>query len=163
MLAVACQFSDRHQGGRSVWILTFAYSLRLVYKPRSLRLARAYSDLLAWCNENDVPLPFKILRVIDRGTYGWFEFVAAAPCRNPEEAALYSQRSGALICLLSPLRSCIASGRIFYRPECARAGSGVRCHPRSQASYDDRASAGDSLSSMTRSPVDRQAVVELRR
>ncbi len=98
--ALDYQVSDRHRGGRAVWILEFAGGLKIVYKPRTLGIDRAWFGLLAWCTERGFPLPFRSLRVIDRSTHGWIEFAAARPCRNIAEAKRYYRRAGGLLCLV---------------------------------------------------------------
>ncbi|MBE9036790.1 type 2 lanthipeptide synthetase LanM family protein [aff. Roholtiella sp. LEGE 12411] len=92
--------SDRHHGGRSVMIISFASGLKLVYKPKDIGMEKAYMKLLAWLNQQDVPLPFKLLQVLERSGYGWVEFVEFVPCKDPEETNRYYQRCGMLLCLV---------------------------------------------------------------
>jgi type 2 lantibiotic biosynthesis protein LanM len=91
--------SDPHRGGRSVIALTFASGRKLVYKPKDMGTEAAYHRLLAWLNERGAPLPFKVLRVLDRSTHGWVEFVEHLPCRDQDEARRYYERAGMLLCL----------------------------------------------------------------
>jgi len=91
--------SDRHHGNRSVMSLMFASGLKLVYKSRDLGIEQAYFKLLAWLNQHGFPLPFKLIKVVNRSTYGWVQFVEALPCKDEEEAKRYYQRIGALLCL----------------------------------------------------------------
>ena len=86
--------SDPHRGGRSVLALTFASGRKLVYKPKDMGTEAAYHRLLAWLNEQGAPLPFKVLRVLDRSTHGWVEFVEHLPCRDQDEARRYYERAG---------------------------------------------------------------------
>jgi type 2 lantibiotic biosynthesis protein LanM len=91
---------DRHRGGRTVRILGFTSGARLVYKPRPLAADAHFQDLLAWINApGDLP-PFRIVQVMDRGSYGWMEHVAAADCATENEVALYHRRLGSLLALL---------------------------------------------------------------
>jgi type 2 lantibiotic biosynthesis protein LanM len=91
---------DRHRGGRAVRILSFTSGARLVYKPRPLAADAHFQDLLAWINAGgDLPA-FRTVRVMDRGTYGWMEHVAAAGCATEAEVALYHRRLGGLLALL---------------------------------------------------------------
>ncbi len=92
--------SDPHNQGRSVIGVGFASGLKLIYKPKDLGLEVAYFQLLNWCNQQEFPLPFKLIKVLNRSAYGWVEFVEYLPCQNQEEIKRYYQRSGQLLCLL---------------------------------------------------------------
>jgi type 2 lantibiotic biosynthesis protein LanM len=104
VVAVQLNLSDFHNKGRSVIGLTFASGLKLIYKPRGLSLEAAYFQLLSWCNQQDVLLPFKILKVIDCTTYGWMEYVEHLPCADEAAAQRYYQRAGMLLCLVHVLQ-----------------------------------------------------------
>ncbi|HAZ44442.1 MAG TPA: type 2 lantipeptide synthetase LanM [Cyanobacteria bacterium UBA11369] len=99
VVAVKPFLSDRHHSGRSVTAIMFASGLKLVYKPKDLGIEQAYTELLAWLNEHDVPLPFKVFKVVNRSGYGWVEFVKALPCKDQEEVRRYYQRAGMILCL----------------------------------------------------------------
>ena len=96
---------DRHRGGRSVRIASFASGAKLVYKPRSLAVDIHFQEVLAWLNATGELPPFRTLRVLDRGAYGWMEHVAAAGCAFREEVALYHRRLGGLLALLYVLEA----------------------------------------------------------
>lgn len=97
--------SDRHNGGRSVQILTLSCGCRCVYKPRPVAMERAFQELLTWCNrQDDVPQQQRSLQVLDRGPYGWMEYVEAGPCTKREEVALFFERAGMLMALVHLLR-----------------------------------------------------------
>ncbi|HEX3528411.1 MAG TPA: type 2 lanthipeptide synthetase LanM family protein [Thermoanaerobaculia bacterium] len=96
---------DRHRGGRAVRVLGFTSGARLVYKPRPLAADSHFQDLLAWLNAGgDLP-PFRTVRVMDRGSYGWMEHVTAAGCAGESEVALYHRRLGGLLALLYALEA----------------------------------------------------------
>ena len=48
-------------------------------------------------------LSFRTLKLVDRGSYGWSEFVSAASCRTEEEVARFYERQGAYLALLYAL------------------------------------------------------------
>jgi type 2 lantibiotic biosynthesis protein LanM len=98
--AVEAALSDPHRGRRSVISLTFSSGHRLIYKPKNLGLEEAYQHLLAWCNAQRAPLTFSILRVLNRSSYGWVEYVEHRPCENRAAAQRYFQRAGMLLCLV---------------------------------------------------------------
>lgn len=103
VIEIQSNLSDPHQGGRCVIALTFESGLKLVYKPRNLDLEVAYNELLEWCNQQDAPLPFKILKVLNRQIYGWVEYVEQQPCEDEAAAGRFYQRAGMLLCLLYTL------------------------------------------------------------
>ncbi|MCF3182352.1 type 2 lantipeptide synthetase LanM family protein [Streptomyces polychromogenes] len=91
---------DGHRGGRSVMLLRFADGSRLVYKPRPLSVHRHFNDLVAWFNALPGSVDLRTLRLLDRGAYGWVEFVVAGPCASAEEVEAFYRRQGALLALL---------------------------------------------------------------
>ena len=101
--SVAPSLSDPHRGRRRVIALTFASGHKVVYKPKDLGTEEAYNGLLTWCNEHGAPLPLKVLKVLNRGTHGWVEFVEREVCRDREEAHRYYRRAGMLLCLIYAL------------------------------------------------------------
>ncbi|MBW4508058.1 MAG: type 2 lantipeptide synthetase LanM family protein [Scytonematopsis contorta HA4267-MV1] len=103
VVEIKSNLSDLHKGGRCVIALTFESGLKLVYKPRNLSLEVAFNELLEWCNQQDVLLHFKILKVLNRPTYGWVEYVEQQPCENEAAARRFYQRAGMLLCLLYTL------------------------------------------------------------
>jgi type 2 lantibiotic biosynthesis protein LanM len=96
---------DLHRGGRSVMILHFASGLKLVYKPRSVALDVHFQQLLHWLNARGDHPPFRLLRLLERGTYGWSEFVRAQSCSEPEEMIRFYERLGAYLALLYALEA----------------------------------------------------------
>lgn len=91
---------DPHRGGRSVFLLRFTAGARLVYKPKPLAVDAAFQGLLAWVNGRGFEPAFRGLRLLDRGAYGWMEFIATAPCVTPEEVERFYQRQGGNLALL---------------------------------------------------------------
>lgn len=91
--------SDHHQNGRTVLQLRFGNGLQLIYKPKDAAIEQAYFDFLAWLNRHRAPLPLLPLTVLNRGSYGWIEYVQQRPCRDEAAAARYYQRCGMLLCL----------------------------------------------------------------
>lgn len=99
IIAIKSNLSDSHYNGRSVMAVTFASGLKLVYKPKNINLEQAYFKLLAWLNEQEFFLDFKLLKIVNRSTYGWVEFIDNLSCIDDKEAKRYYQRSGSLLCL----------------------------------------------------------------
>jgi type 2 lantibiotic biosynthesis protein LanM len=96
---IQANLSDPHQRGRSVIGLTFESGLKLIYKPKSLGLDHAYQQLLTWLNQQNIPLVFKPLKVLECSNYGWVEYVEQLSVADEAEAQRFYQRSGMLLCL----------------------------------------------------------------
>ena len=96
---------DSHRQGRSVLIAKFSSGLKLVYKPRSLAVDIHFQELLSWLNERGNHPPFYLLKILDRSSYGWVEFVPANPCNSTDELQRFYERQGAYIALLYALKA----------------------------------------------------------
>lgn len=94
---------DTHAGGRAVAILHFAGDVRVVYKPRSLAVDTQFQTLLRWLNGKGATPAFRTLTLLDRGAYGWVEFVAAAACPSPAAVERFYRRQGGYLALLYAL------------------------------------------------------------
>ncbi|MEU1122617.1 type 2 lanthipeptide synthetase LanM family protein [Streptomyces sp. NPDC005899] len=103
LTGVTAGTGDSHRGGRSVMLLRFADGSRLVYKPRPLAAHRHFETLVEWFNSHAGTPDLRAPRVLDRGAYGWAEFVEDAPCRSTAETSLFYRRLGALLALLHVL------------------------------------------------------------
>jgi type 2 lantibiotic biosynthesis protein LanM len=93
------ELSDPHNNGRSVRIVTFEDGVRIVYKPKDLRLDVAWHDLIERLNSAQAPLALKAVRALTRDGYGWTEFVAHAGT-DPAGCERYFRRAGAWLALL---------------------------------------------------------------
>jgi type 2 lantibiotic biosynthesis protein LanM len=91
---------DRHRGGRCVVIATFASGFKLVYKPKSMSVDSHFQELLRWVNARGSHPLLRTLTILDRGCYGWSEFVAARSCHSPDEIRRFYERQGAYLALL---------------------------------------------------------------
>ena len=99
--AICGSLSDFHNRGRSVLIISFASGKKLLYKPKNLGLEVIYNQLLDWCNQQVAPLPFKVIKVLNRHSYGWvLDYVEQLPCEDEAAAQRFYQRAGMLLCLL---------------------------------------------------------------
>jgi len=91
--------SDRHNGGRSVLIVTFEDGTRAVYKPKDLRLDTAWHDLISRLNRSTPPLELRAVRAIARDHYGWTEFIEHTGCPDETGFDLFFRRAGAWLAL----------------------------------------------------------------
>lgn len=96
---------DTHRGGRSVLIAKFSSGLQVVYKPRTLAVDVHFQQLLTWLNQRGNHPPFRILKILNRETYGWVEFVTATGCRDSEAIQRFYERQGAYLALLYGLEA----------------------------------------------------------
>ncbi|MFE7462776.1 type 2 lanthipeptide synthetase LanM family protein [Streptomyces sp. NPDC057499] len=94
---------DGHRGGRTVMLLRFENGARLVYKPRPLAAHRHFNELVQWFNTLPGTPGLRTLALLDRGPYGWVEFVAERPCRTARQVDSFYRRQGALLSLLHVL------------------------------------------------------------
>lgn len=90
---------DTHRRGRNVQILTFSSGLQVLYKPKSLAIDKHFQELLAWLNEHGAQPPLRVLKLLDRGTYGWSEFVATTSCSSQDEVTRFYRRQGEYLAL----------------------------------------------------------------
>jgi type 2 lantibiotic biosynthesis protein LanM len=97
---------DSHRDGRSVLIAEFNSGFRIVYKPRSLAVEAHFQELLSWLNDRgELRHPFRILKIIDRSTYGWSEFVTSSSCNSVEEVQDFYEQQGSYLALLYALEA----------------------------------------------------------
>jgi type 2 lantibiotic biosynthesis protein LanM len=96
---------DAHRHGRTVTILEFSTGFNLVYKPRSQSVDVHFGELLAWVNQAGFETSFRILKIIDRGTYGWSECVTHQPCSNRGQVERFYQRLGGYLALFYILKT----------------------------------------------------------
>ena len=79
---------DTHNSGRSVTVLFFRSGSAVVYKPRSTSIEEGFQKYLEFFNTIVPDLNLRQIRVINKGTYGWVEFVRY----SKPEAGLVSDR-----------------------------------------------------------------------
>ncbi|MDG4787020.1 type 2 lanthipeptide synthetase LanM family protein [Micromonospora sp. WMMD1102] len=99
-VAMHSQLGDRHRRGRSVSILEFAGGQRVVYKPRSLAACAGFGVLVQWLNKQVPMFELRVVRSLERGDYGWQEYIRQAPCADAVGAQWFYRRQGALLALL---------------------------------------------------------------
>lgn len=103
LIHVSCGEGDVHKQGRSTLALSFASGAKLIYKPRSMAVDCHFQELLLWLNERGDHLSFRLTRVINRGKYGWSEFIPTTPCASAEELARFYERQGGYLALFYAL------------------------------------------------------------
>ncbi|MCC5661572.1 type 2 lantipeptide synthetase LanM family protein [Nostoc sp. XA010] len=91
---------DTHRGGRAVLIAKFSSGFQIVYKPKSLAVDVHFQQLIEWLNQRGNHPPFRTLKILNQGTYGWVEFVIAHGCTSSEEVQRFYERQGGYLALL---------------------------------------------------------------
>lgn len=95
---------DTHGSGRVVSVLSFDDGARAVYKPRSLAGDTAFVTVLEWVRrETGIHLPS--VRTVDRGAYGYAEFVDRIDDLPRTRARAYLRDVGSLLAILQALRA----------------------------------------------------------
>ncbi|HTQ80244.1 MAG TPA: DUF4135 domain-containing protein, partial [Thermoanaerobaculia bacterium] len=102
--AVEGGLGDSHNRGRSVQLLTFSSGLKVLYKPRSLAIDQRFAEILHWLKDRGSE-EIRVPKTLDRGEYGWSEFVSPQPCKEPRELERFFLRQGALLAVLHALRA----------------------------------------------------------
>jgi type 2 lantibiotic biosynthesis protein LanM len=112
LVGLDASLSDPHRGGRGVWKLVFAAGgaeHTVMYKPKPLAVDATFQRLVARCNAAiargevaGVP-PLRVLGVLDRGDYGWVEYLSTPMCDDEAAIARFYRRQGALLALLHVL------------------------------------------------------------
>lgn len=89
--------SDPHNFGRSVYVVELSDSRKFVYKPRDVRSDVNWGNLIAWLKRERSPITLVAPRVLQRESYGWFEFVNSAECGDEIELRAFYERAGGLL------------------------------------------------------------------
>jgi len=109
---------DRHCNGRSVVVLNFEDGGHVVYKPRPLAVDAHFQELLRRLNGFGAQPEFRTLSVLDKGAYGWVEFIQFCECTTLEQVHRFYQRQGANLALLHTLEAIdIHAGNIIASGE----------------------------------------------
>jgi len=100
VVAIEGDLSDPHNNGRSVKIVSFVNGVRLVYKPKDLRLDAAWHGLIERLNRADPPIALKAPHSLACDGYGWTEFIDHDGCADAAACARFFRRAGAWLALL---------------------------------------------------------------
>lgn len=103
LVEVTGGIGDLHKQGRSTLKLRFSSGFQLMYKPRSLAIDVHFQRLLAWLNARGDHPAFRLIQIIDKGPYGWSEFVLSQDCSSAEEVARFYERQGGYLALFYAL------------------------------------------------------------
>ncbi len=101
---VEASAADRHRGGRCVHLLKLSDGRRLVYKPHSMAIDRAFGGWLNAMTEQAGIRPFRTVSSADTSRGGFCIFEEAIPLQSLSEAAVFYERMGFLLGLVYLLR-----------------------------------------------------------
>lgn len=85
--------ADSHFSGKSVIIVTLKNGKCLVYKPHSLKGEIEYQQFYRYLAKQS-RIAVKTYAILDRGHYGWVEFIAKSSCDNEGQVKRYFERMG---------------------------------------------------------------------
>ncbi len=94
---------DPHDHGRTVGLLTFASGTRVVYKPKDLRVAAAYMELIEQLNAGGIVPQLPTRRLVISDGFAWEEFVTEAPCASADDVRRFYVQMGAHVRLVQLL------------------------------------------------------------
>jgi hypothetical protein len=109
LVEIEGDLGDRHNDGRSVAVLTFAGGGRVVYKPKDLRCASQFMELLAFLNAAAESPRLPTRQIICRGSYAWEEYVDERTAESDAGVESYFRRFGAFLRVLQ-----LVEGRDFW-------------------------------------------------
>jgi type 2 lantibiotic biosynthesis protein LanM len=92
--------SDSHYQGRTVIAVTFETGCKLIYKPKDMGLEEDFFQFVEWLNTRGAPIDFRVLKVLNRSSYGWVEFVRPSSMDDEGQVQRFFLRSGNLLCLI---------------------------------------------------------------
>ncbi len=98
--SIDTSLANPHHGKRTVMALTFSSGIKVVYKPKDLSLYAAFNQLLDWCNQQKISLPFKLTKILKGQGYGWVNYISQQSCAEKAEVNNFYQRAGMLLSLL---------------------------------------------------------------
>lgn len=91
---------DLHRNGRAVHILRLDSGRRVVYKPRSLGIDRAYYSFVRWLNAHGMDPELPVVSHCARDGYGWYPFIESLDCEDDSAVARFYRRQGAHLAIL---------------------------------------------------------------
>jgi type 2 lantibiotic biosynthesis protein LanM len=92
--------SDPHNNGRTVFQVSFASGIRLIYKPHSLAMDGAYHSFVEWTNKHCGLPTLKTPQLLEMGSHGWVEFIDQQPCQSADGVERFYTRLGILIAVM---------------------------------------------------------------
>ncbi|MCO1660983.1 type 2 lanthipeptide synthetase LanM family protein [Pseudonocardia humida] len=95
---------DSHRGGQSV-ATVYVGDGRVMYKPRPLAVDVALHEVIAALGRDPAAPRLRVPSTVDRGEYGWCEFVEPAQCATAADVSEFYRRLGGLLAVFHALRA----------------------------------------------------------
>lgn len=112
---------DRHENGECVLIIEINSFYKILFKPKNLSHQIHFMEFIYFLNEKFQAPFFSKLKIINKGNYGWVEYINYQSCNNLDEIKKYYFNLGFLQALLYFLNgydvhfeNIIACGEIPY-------------------------------------------------
>jgi type 2 lantibiotic biosynthesis protein LanM len=90
--------SDSHNHGKSVAIITYLDDKRVIYKPHDVSTELRYHNFTQWIGKKN-NIDMKGYCILDKGNYGWEEWVEHIPCESEADLKYYYRRIGVILCV----------------------------------------------------------------
>ncbi|USG61584.1 type 2 lanthipeptide synthetase LanM [Sneathiella marina] len=100
VVSIEYGLSELYNEGKSIYKLTFENNISIGYKPKDLRIDRAWGTLIQWLNDHGAPYSAGVPKTRVCNGYGWVEWIVPKPCETQSEAEEFFRRSGATLCLI---------------------------------------------------------------
>lgn len=93
---------DTHQDGKTVAILHFGSNNKIVYKPKNLKVAKLYNNIIDFFNKEEKFLDLKYANIVVNKDYSYEEFITNTDVKSLNEVSDYYYRYGQImgICYL---------------------------------------------------------------
>lgn len=88
--------SDPHRGGKTVACFSFQNGGKLIYKPHSLGLERAFQLVIDWFNKTSDKIICPLNHTLDKGDYGWAAYLDHIGFASEDDVDAYFYRLGQL-------------------------------------------------------------------
>lgn len=91
------QLGDPHDEGRRTTLLLFnnnhyieqGETFKIVYKPRSVSVDNKFQFFIKYISDNFNIIPLKCFKILDKGKYGWIEYIEHLPLEKYGENSFY--------------------------------------------------------------------------
>ena len=90
---------DSHEKSKSVIIFTFSNNIKLVYKPRDLRVIKAYNSFVDCINESSALLDVAKINGLYYENYSFEKFIKYEQCKSEQEIKNYYKRFGHIVAI----------------------------------------------------------------
>lgn len=99
IVAIDINISDKHNNGQSVAIISFEDGIKLVYKPKDLRLDHQFDKFLIFISSLGSPMHLEIPKVFISNNYGYAEFIKYKACARENELNHFFTQMGGWLAL----------------------------------------------------------------